>query len=104
MHSAPRSENWRTTRHRDSPTAPIATRPAAASVADRRLPLEDSFLPLQRPEGSDVRNRERHAELILVPRAELETPELHAESAAIGVVGDLRLRVLQRSFAILVVP
>src|SRR5712691_13038129 len=51
---------------------------------------EHALLLLQRAERSDVRHGERDAKLILIARAEIESPVLHADAAAVRVVGHLR--------------
>jgi hypothetical protein len=47
-------------------------------------------LPSQRAEAANIRDGERHAELIVVENVEIEFPILQAKAAAIGVVSDLR--------------
>src|SRR5215467_11747620 len=76
--------------------ASIAVRASERSLAVRLL--EDSFLSPQVAERSDIRDRKRHAKLIL--RAHLsqrDTPVLQRNSAAVSVVGNLRDLVLQRT-------
>src|SRR5262245_20928524 len=51
---------------------------------------EHPLLLLQRAERSDVRHRESYAKLILIARAEIESAVLHADAAAIRVIGHLR--------------
>src|SRR4029077_1182718 len=65
-------------------------------------PLEDPVLLPQGSHASDIRDRERHPELILIALAEREAPVLHAEAATVRVVGDLALRELQNALAIVV--
>src|SRR5450631_1588693 len=65
--------------------------------------LENFLLPFQRPKRPNVRYRIRHAELIIVAPNQREAPVLHAEPAAVRVVGDLRLRILQDAQTVVVV-
>ena len=64
--------------------------------------LKDSFGAFKRSYRADIGNRECRADYIILV-AESQAAVLDAEAAAIGVVGHLRLRILQLALAIVVV-
>ena len=57
-------------------------------AGDRRS--KQPFLLFQIAERPDIRDRKREPVLRIVTRAKVEAPVLHAEAAAVRVVGDLR--------------
>src|SRR5260370_30140603 len=61
------------------------------------------LLALQRSKRADIGDREGHAELAFVTRTEMQEPVLHAEAAAIRVVGHLRGGELHDALFVIVV-
>src|SRR6266853_3327668 len=66
--------------------------PVTCAMARSAACLENPFLAFDRAEGADVGHRERHSELAFVAGPHGETVVLHAQAAAIGVIGYLGLR------------
>src|SRR5688572_945680 len=70
--------------------------------ASASKPLKNPILLPQSPERPNIRHRERHPPPVLLPDPRAEPLELHAQPAAIGVVCDLRDRVLNLRLALVV--
>ena len=51
---------------------------------------EQSLLLFERAEAADIGYRKRDAKLVFVAYAKVKAPVLHAETATVGVVGNLR--------------